>query len=407
MDNNFFGKRALVVGSGISGKGAALALKKRGALIYFYENDFPENIDLIVMSPGVREDKFVEYAKSKNIDLIGEIELGFLLDPAPIVAITGTNGKTTVAMLAGDMLARSGFNTNVCGNIGKSYAAGAVEPHEITVLEVSSFQLLTVKQFAPQVAVITNITADHLDRHGNMQSYTEAKMNICRRQSPNGYLITTREIATPARENTKSKIITLGDELVCRDGALYVFGKKVVGIEELARREEHNIADALFASAAAIVSGASYESVRETLVNFKVADHRLKFVGNFGGKNYFNDSKGTNIGASLAAAASMTSSTALIAGGRGKGYEFDELFSGLPSNVKYVIGIGEVKDKLMEAAKRCGYENFILSADLEEAVEISKKLDVQNVLLSPAAASFDRYNGYDERGKHFERLIRG
>ncbi|MCH5163846.1 MAG: UDP-N-acetylmuramoyl-L-alanine--D-glutamate ligase [Clostridiales bacterium] len=407
MDNNFFGKRVLIVGSGISGKGAALALKQCGALIYFFDGTYPEGVDIIVMSPGIKDDKFTQYAKQKNIPVIGEIELGFKLDIAPIVAITGTNGKTTTTMLTGDILKLSGFETIVCGNIGTSYSSSVLSPHTRSVVEVSSFQLLTVQDFCPHVAIITNITPDHLDRHGSMENYINAKLNICRNQTASDYIITSREVRILLKEfGVRSQIVTLGSDINYDGGVLSVFGKKIAKVDELNQKEEHNVINALFASAAAILEGADINAVHDALVNFKPAEHRLKFVGKYNGKNYFNDSKGTNIGAAIAAAKSMNGTTVLIAGGSDKGYEFDELFIELPKSIKYVIGMGEVKEKLKEAAYRQGFDRFILASGLEDAVETAKTLDVVNVLLSPAAASFDCYDGYDKRGEHFERLIR-
>ncbi len=407
MNNNYIGKRVLIVGSGISGKGAAYALKQCGALIYFFDGTYPDGIDLIIMSPGVKDAKFEFYAQQRNIPIIGEIELGYTLDDASIIAVTGTNGKTTTTMLAGEILRASRFDTIVCGNIGTSYSKEALVPHKKSVVEVSSFQLLSVDTFAPQVAVITNITPDHLDRHGNMQNYINAKLNICRNQTASDYVIAPREVRILLKEyGVKSQIVTLGSDIKAEKGELLVFGKKIVSVSELLLKEEHNIADALYASAAAILQGGTAEAARETLVNFKPALHRLSFVGKIGGKNYYDDSKGTNVGAAIAAAKSMNGSTALIAGGSDKGYEFDELFVELPKSIKYVIGMGEVKEKLYNAASRQGYNGFILCNGLEDAVEAAKALDVSNVLLSPAAASFDRYDGYDKRGEHFEKLVR-
>ena len=407
MNDNYFGKRILIVGSGISGKGAAYALKQCGALIYFFDGKFIDGIDLIVMSPGVKEEQFVEYAAKHHINIVSEIEVGYSLDNAPVCAITGTNGKTTTTMLIGDMLTKSGLEPIVSGNIGSSYAKDSLKSHKSSVIEVSSFQLLNIREFKPNVAVITNITPDHLDRHKNMQNYINAKLNVCINQTSSDYLIVPREVRRLIKEfGAKSQIVTLGSDVKIENGYLVVFGKRIIKIEQLPIKEEHNINDASFACAASILMGANIDAINQALLSFKPALHRLSFVGNFDGKNFYNDSKGTNIGATLAATKSMNGTTALIAGGSDKGYEFDELFIDLPNNVKYVIGMGEVKEKLCNAAQRQGYGSFIPCSDLVDGVRIAKLLDVANVLLSPAAASFDSYEGYDKRGEHFERLIR-
>ncbi len=406
MDNNFFGKRVLIVGSGISGKGAAAALKQSGAIIYFYDGKIPENIDYAVMSPGVKGD-LTSILEQKGIPTIGEIELGYIFDTAPVVAVTGTNGKTTTTMIVGDMLKKSGFSTIVCGNIGVSYSENAIKPHQRTVVEVSSFQLLTIKDFHPNIAIITNISPDHLDRHGTMKNYINAKLDICKNQTESDYVIAPREVVGLLKERAvKSQIVMLGSDLSVDNGYLIAIGKRIMRVDKLRQREEHNIENALMASAAALLMGANADSIALALSEFKQADHRLSFVCKKNGKSYFNDSKGTNIRASIAAAKSMNGSTVLIAGGSDKGYEFDELFTELPAIVKYVIGMGEVREKLFAAAKRQGFEHFIPVSGLEEAVEVAKSLDVNNVLLSPAAASFDSYDGYDKRGEHFERLLR-
>ncbi len=404
--NKFFGKRVLIVGSGISGKGAASALKQSGAIIYFFDGAIPDKIDFAVMSPGVKGE-LGALLEGQNIPVIGEIELGYMLDSAEITAITGTNGKTTTAMLTGDMLGKSGLSTIVCGNIGSSYSENALKPHDRTVVEVSSFQLLSVKEFHPAVAVITNISPDHLDRHVTMKNYINAKLDICKNQTESDYVIAPREVVGLLKERAvRSQIVMLGTDLCAENGYLTALGKRIIKVEQLAQKEEHNIENALMASAAALIMGANVDAISDALAKFRPADHRLRFVGKRDGKNFYNDSKATNIGAALAAARSMVGSTAIIAGGSDKGYEFDELFIELPDTIKYVIGMGEVKDKLSAAAKRQGYDNFISAGELSEAVKIAKTLDVSNVLLSPAAASFDFYDGYDKRGEHFERLIR-
>lgn len=407
MKKEFFGKRVLIVGSGISGKGAASALKSKGAMIYFYEGSIPDKIDFAVMSPGIKGD-LTTLLESKGIPVIGEIELGYMLDEAEIVAITGTNGKTTTSMLTGDMLRKSGFQPIVCGNIGSSYSENTLKPHDKTVVEVSSFQLLATESFHPNVAIITNISPDHLDRHGTMKNYISAKLNICANQTESDYVIAPREVVGLLKERAvKSQIVMLGTDLNVEHGCLIALGKRIIQVERLRQREEHNIDNALMASAAALIMGASVDAIASALEEFHPADHRLSFVCKKDGKNYYNDSKATNIGAAIAAAKSMNGSTALIAGGSDKGYEFDELYLELPPYVKYVIGMGEVREKLQSAAKRQGYAHFISVSGLEEAVDVAQKLDVSNVLLSPAAASFDFYDGYDKRGEHFERLLRG
>ncbi|MBR2967499.1 MAG: UDP-N-acetylmuramoyl-L-alanine--D-glutamate ligase [Clostridia bacterium] len=388
MNDNYLGKRILIVGSGISGKGAAYALKQCGALIYFFDGKYPDNIDLIVISPGIIDEQFAMYAKQNGIPIIGEIELGFSLDCAPVCAITGTNGKTTTTMLIGDMLSRSKLEPIISGNIGSSYAKDALKSHKSSVIEVSSFQLLNISEFKPKVAVITNITPDHLDRHKNMQNYINAKLNVCLNQTSSDFVIVPREVRRLVKEfGTKSQIVTLGSDVKIDNGFLCAFGKQIISLEQLPIKEDHNIIDALFACAASILMGGEVQCIYEALLSFKPALHRLNFVGRFGDKNYYNDSKGTNIGAALAAAKSMNGPTALIAGGSDKGYEFDELFIDLPNNIKYVIGMGEVKEKLYNAASRQGYKSFIPCVDLEESVLLAKSLDVSNVLLSPAAAS--------------------
>ncbi|MCL2234766.1 MAG: UDP-N-acetylmuramoyl-L-alanine--D-glutamate ligase [Firmicutes bacterium] len=427
MDNfSLFGKKALVVGAGISGKGSAFALQKMGASVDVFvgssdefshiENDKFGSHDLVVVSPGIPlEHAVFSYAKMHEVPLIGELELGSRLFKGEIVAITGTNGKTTTTSLVGEMMRNAGLETIVSGNIGNSFAKCAVEENaKFAALETSSFQLETIVDFKPKVATILNISPDHLDYHGTMHRYAKAKLNIARNQTENDTLILSAddiELNHLKGFSPKSKVVFFSiKEKV--DGAyligddIYFCGEKICSKNSIKLHGEHNVKNALAATAMASVMEIRKDVISYTLANFGSAPHRLSFVGKFLGKRYFNDSKATNIASALSAANSMRDITCMIMGGSDKGYDFAEFFQSLPSNVQDIVLIGETANKIEEAGNKFNFFNFSNANSIEEAVEIASKKNVKNVLLSPACASFDMFKDYTERGYAFEKSVR-
>lgn len=415
---DFAGKRVLVAGRGISGAGAFEALSGLGAICAYTDetNIASFGADLIVVSPGIETNQPVfAYAKENAIPLIGEIELGYLLCDKPIIAITGTNGKTTVTRLIGDIFAAAGQKAAVCGNIGNSFSLAAYKGgYDVAVTEVSSFQLETVDKFRPRIAVITNISPDHLNRHKTMQAYCAAKRNIARNQTEEDFLILSQDdIPLYALENFAPKGKTLYTSVRGKLKGAYLFGgdiyymsEKVCSADRVRLEGEHNMKNALAAVCAAKICGIDNAAVVSALTSFKPDAHRLKLVARINGKNYYNDSKGTNIMASVCAAECMCGDTCMIVGGSDKGYEYDELFSRLPETVVRVAAVGETADKVKAAADRCGRCTVETFNDFAEAFYWAKSGGEENVLLSPASASFDMFSSYGERGEAFERLVR-
>ncbi|HIW04046.1 MAG TPA: UDP-N-acetylmuramoyl-L-alanine--D-glutamate ligase [Firmicutes bacterium] len=407
MDLNI--KRALVIGSGVSGKGAAEALKTLGAEVVMTETMCEaENIrsyDLIVVSPGVPPSHPIfGQAEREKVPLTGDIGLGAALNAAPVIAVTGTNGKTTTVGMIGEIYAAAGIKATVCGNIGKSFAACAIAGgYERAVLEVSSFQLLHAAPLKPRIACLLNITPDHLDYHGDMRSYIAAKMHIADFQTESDYLIVPPSVSISGIKGTPV-VLTEGRDFFA-DEWLNVFGKRVMPVSEILAKGAHNVKNALYAAAATYADGVSESAIEYALSRFRTGAHRICAVGEFNGTCFYNDSKGTNVAATLAAAECMTGNTALIAGGSDKSCDYGELFDKLPENVTAVYLTGANAEKMAAAATAAGGRFVKVCATLRECVSLCGRGGYDSVLFSPASASFDRYSGYAERGRAFEREI--
>jgi UDP-N-acetylmuramoylalanine--D-glutamate ligase len=441
----FKGKRVLIIGGGVSGRGAESALKKEGAECVVFEDgtgrgmpdkttgelpdgagkelpggtnkDFPEGeFDLVAVSPGVSREHYVfGYAKSKNIPVIGEIELGYLLHKGKTVAVTGTNGKTTTVALTGRILERAGLDVCVCGNIGVSFAeCAANRPRDIAVVEVSSFQLETIDKFKPDIACILNISPDHLDRHKTLKNYALTKRRIAENQERGDYLILSQDdVPLFALEDFRPRSTVLYTSLRGRvsgaylaDGKIYFNGEYVCDRDGIRLEGDHNIADVLAAVCITKLLGVANNVIRSVLSEFTQAEHRMSYAGTVNGKNYYNDSKGTNAGATLAAIRATVGDTCLILGGDAKGCGFDGLFGAMPQTVKKIIVIGECAPLIRDSAFRFGYYELEFCDNLDAAVAAAARQNVDNVLFSPAAASFGMFRDYRERGEKFVEAVK-
>jgi UDP-N-acetylmuramoylalanine--D-glutamate ligase len=411
------GKRALVLGKGVSGLGAMEALEKCGALVKLCdETDFVDAIkndyDIAVISPSITlKHQIFSWAQSKGIEVIGEIELGSRLCDKPFVSVTGTNGKTTTVELLGEMLTSK--KVCVTGNIGRSFALDAIENYGCFVVETSSFQLESIKNFKPKVAVITNISPDHLDRHESLHNYAKTKFRIFENQDESDYAIMSADdIPCELVEDIKprSEVFFISTKKPVRGAyllgdKLYLLGKPLCRVRDVALNGKHNIKNALTASLAAKLMGASDEEIKRALSSFKTSKHRLKYLTSVRGVAFYDDSKGTNVAATLAAMESMPSSFCVILGGSDKGYEYDELFKNAPRTLIKVCICGDTAKKIFEAAERNNFHNLIECETMCQAVMEAYKSGADNVLLSPASASFDRYSSYKERGEDFARIV--
>lgn len=446
------GKSVLVVGLGRSGLASASFLKKQGAFvigfdekaedqfkkedrncaeescdeIYYCEipDEVIDKIQLVVVSPGVPLSKrIVVLAHKKGVEVIGEIELAYRFCKSKnIVAITGTNGKTTTTTLVGEILKKQHDDVVVCGNIGLPFIDTVETSSENTifVLEISSFQLETIKYFKPKVGCILNITPDHLNRHVTMENYVKAKMRIFENIDEAGYTVLnydngiTRDLIGLAKRNvivfSKNKNHFKNMVFVEENKIYFTFGGKtqeVMKKDEIFIPGEHNLENALAAIACTLPFGVAKDTIKDVLKTFKGVEHRIEFVTEINGIKFYNDSKGTNTDAAEKAISAFESPIILIAGGYDKGESFERFAGLIAKKVKKVFLLGQTKQKIANELEKIGYQNFELVSSLKEAVEKSfeyaKSGDV--VLLSPACASWDMFENYEQRGKMFKEYV--
>ncbi len=444
-------KRVFVFGTGISGISAAKLLQKAASDIIIYDgnekldineiraklpSDFKgsillgtipdgllEGIDLAVLSPGVPTDlELVNRIRDKKIPVWGEIELAYYFSKGKIVGITGTNGKTTTTTLVGEIMKTYYESVFVVGNIGVPYTEMVLNTTEetVTVAEMSSFQLETIVAFKPDVSAILNITPDHLNRHHTMENYITAKKNITLNQDGNNVCVLNYEDETLKKigRELKTKVfyfsslhsleqgIYLEEEnIIYNDG---VQKSLVCNIHELNIFGRHSYENVMAAVACGISLGVPVDKIKHAITNFVAVEHRIEFVTTKNGVKYYNDSKGTNPDASMKAIESMQTPTLLIAGGYDKGSEYDEWLEAFGDKIRYLVLLGQTKEKIAETARRHGYENIIMADSLEEAVNIcaGKANQGDSVLLSPACASWGMFKNYEERGHLFKEYVK-
>lgn len=444
-------KKVLVIGAAKSGIAAAEFLLNKGACVTLLDDKselqlrrvvdklksmdinlalggkcpdlIKEGYSLVVMSPGVPLDILpVVQAKNEGIPIIGELELAYIFCQSAIIAITGTNGKTTTASLTGKMFSDAGINTLVAGNIGVPLISEVenYDKNDIIILEVSSFQLETVDSFKPKVSVILNISPDHLDRHSNMENYINAKANIFKNQGHSHYIILnydnfyTAELA----KRTKGNVIFFSTKHILDRGVYVQNGEIVAKLDDsrvaVASTKDfklpgnHNLENALAASTCALVMGIEPKYIARSLAGFKAVPHRMEMIAKINGAFYINDSKATNPEAAIHALNSFDSKKIiLIAGGLNKNSNFTELARTIKEKVRFLILIGKHADEIKEAVQKEGFSDFIILKDLKEAVNTAHKMVLKNevVLLSPACASWDMFNNYEERGELFKQLV--
>lgn len=381
--------------------------------------------DVLLISPAVPCDSsLVGRAAELNIPVIGELELGALFAKGPILALTGTNGKTTTVSLLGEMLKAAGKNTRVCGNIGYPICAAVQELQEgdPLVAEVSSFQLETISSFHPRVAAVTNITPDHLDRHGSMENYIALKRKIFVNQTADDYAVLNADdaIVSGMAAEMKPGILWFSTKREVQRGAFIRDGKMVLklhGTEQVVIETgqirlpgEHNLQNALTSVLMAAAANVPVETIAETLRNFSGVEHRIEFVRTFEGISYINDSKGTNPESTMRAVEAMTAPTVLLAGGYDKRISFDALARLIRSSGKivHVVLYGQTAEQIEKALREAGYTYISRARDMFEAVERARsfmRVADGNILLSPACASFDQFSDYEQRGKQFKEYV--
>jgi len=442
-------KRVLVVGLGKSGVASALFLKARGARVTVSdakpEDELGEEIpalldhgiavetgghgertfrgqDLIVVSPGVPIDSPpLVQARTLGETVIGETELAAQFLPGRIVAITGSNGKTTTTTLAGEIVAAGGYPTVVGGNIGTP-AISLVEratPETIVVLEVSSFQLETIHTFRPRIAVVLNVTPDHLDRHRTFAAYTDAKARIFENQQAEDFTILNADDPTCVRlaSRTRAPVFWFSRKKEVKQGAYVhdgrVFSRDASGqreimlVSEIPLKGAHNVENVLAAVCVGALMRCEPERIRKTIRDFRAVEHRLEYVATIRGVEYYNDSKATNVDATIKALESFPANVHLILGGKDKGSDYTVLNDLLRQRVKRVYTIGAAAGKIESQIK--GTVEIVHAETLEAAVEraaaAAQPGDI--VLLAPACASFDQFQNYEHRGRVFKEVVSG
>ena len=449
----FNDKKVLVFGSGKSGIAASRLLLKNDAEVVLYDGnksidseklekdilsgisdkkveiilgDFPEellnSIDLTVMSPGVPTDlPVVLEMKEKNIPVWGEIELAYVLGKGDVLAITGTNGKTTTTALLGEIMKNYRENVFVVGNIGNPYTSIADETSEesIIVAEMSSFQLETVHTFHPKITAILNFSPDQLNRHHTMEAYVDTKKQIAANQTKADTCVLnyedelTREFGkeTTAGVFYFSSQRVLEKGIYLKDDSIYMnMGEGEVllsATKDLKLLGTHNFENVMAASAMAANYGVPVEIIRKTIQEFAGVEHRIEFVAEKNGVAYYNDSKGTNTDAAIKGIQAMNRPTLLIGGGYDKDSEYDEWINAFDGKVKKLVLIGATKEKIEKTAHKLGFMDTILADTFEEAVQIciDNAEEGDAVLLSPACASWGMFNNYEERGDRFKELV--
>lgn len=445
------GKKALVCGMARSGIAAAKLLNRLGARvtlqdmkkreeisadvlalegegIVLYTGANPDEIacaqDLIVLSPGIPCDlPFIAAAEKAGIEVISEVELAYRLTPCPITAITGTNGKTTTTTLTGEIMKTAYSGTAVVGNIGIPYSEEVerLTEKDWVVAEISSFQMEKAKEFHPHISAVLNITPDHLNRHKTMDVYIAMKERVFAKQTAADFCILNHgdEICRKMADKTAAKVFffdsseTLaegiyldGDAIEVRWGAI---NETLIHVDELQILGVHNYENVMAAAAMAICAGISLDAIRKVLKGFAGVAHRIEYVATVDGVDYYNDSKGTNVDASIRAVLAMKKPIVLIGGGYDKGSSFDEWTKLFPGRVKHLVLIGVTAPKVRASAEKFGFTAISDCETFEEAVDLcrEKAEDGDCVLLSPACASWGMFDNYEQRGDMFKEQVRG
>lgn len=442
-------KRVLIVGLGKSGVAAAHFLQERGARVTVSDSkpesqlskEIPELLDrgvtvetgghgertfrgqdLIVVSPGVPYDVApLVQARNQGIQVIGEVELAARFLQGQIIAITGSNGKTTTTTLVDEILEHSGLTVQVGGNIGTpviSMVAGS-SPQTFNVLEVSSFQLETIETFHPHIAVILNITPDHLDRHRTFEGYTAAKARIFENQTEKDFAVLNADdsICRSLETRTRAQVIwfsrkpetSIGNGVWVRGGKILwrreANEQEIMPVSEIPLKGAHNLENVLAAVAAGVLAGCTPAKIREAVAQFKAVEHRLEFVAAINGVEYFNDSKATNVDATIKALESFPANIHIILGGKDKGSDYTVLKDLLRARAKRVYTIGAAAEKI--ESHIAGAAPLERAGTLEVAVHRASELAVPGdvVVLAPACASFDQFENYEHRGRVFKQTV--
>lgn len=441
-----------VIGAARSGVAAAKLLKKKGFNVFLSDATDEKKIDpaflaeireneikhefglhsgkvyesqLMVVSPGVPQNSAViQKALAGGIEVVSEVEVASWFCKGKVIAITGTNGKTTTTTMIGEIFKDAGYKTFVCGNIGIAFSdiADKTDDESVIVLETSSFQLDNIKEFKPFIAVFLNATPDHLDRYESFEKYLESKMKITGNQNGNDFFVFNYDddfVRKSARHNIKAKQSAFSFSSSVKEtvesGAFvnnmdlvyyyYMGEENVIDIQNLMIKGQHNVYNAMASVISAKIFGIEKEYIKRTLENFKGVEHRLELVREISGIKFYNDSKATNVNSVWYALKGFNEPLILILGGKDKGNDYSEIEKEVKEHVKHIIAIGESKQKVYD------YFRDIVpvtpASDMEDAVKKAADKAEANeiVLLSPACASFDMFESYEHRGREFKRIV--
>ena len=449
------GKNVLVRGSGISGEAACRRRLTEGASVSLYDGndrldrdeimrkispgeerhveillgelkeeqleELLDRLSLVIMSPGVPTDlPVVDRMRERGIPIWGEIELAYVFGRGDVLAITGTNGKTTTTALLGEIMKNYKESVFVVGNIGIPYTGVASEtmPESVVVAEISSFQLETIHTFRPKVSAILNITPDHLNRHHTMEAYIEAKERIAENQTEQDVCVLNYEDEETRAfgEKTRAEVLYFSSQRKLNRGVYLEDGDivcsidekiKICSVSELNLLGTHNYENVMAAAAMAYAYGVPAEIIRKTVKEFKGVAHRIEFVAEKNGVAYYNDSKGTNPDAAIRGIRAMNRPTVLIGGGYDKESSYEEWIRAFDGKVKKLVLLGATREKIAETAEKLGFHDIVMADTFEEAfekcVEYAQPGDA--VLLSPACASWGMFKNYEERGDKFKELV--
>lgn len=440
LTERFNNQRVLVLGLAKSGYAAATLLKKLGADLTINDGAALENnqeanalidagfrvicgehpisllderFDYVVKNPGIPyTNPIVQRAEALNIPIITEVELAYEVSEAPIVAITGSNGKTTTTTLLYHMLNIGKKKPLIAGNIGTVACTVAEKAAEdnIIVLEASSFQLMGIEKFKPQISIITNLYDAHLDYHGTFQAYAEAKANVMAKQDEHDVFIynADQEAVVQLAEQSKAQTIPFSTTRKLEEGAsaddemIYWNGEPFIERSLVTLPGKHNLENILSAIASAILLNCDRDAMIDVLSSFTGVKHRMQFVRELEGRKYYNDSKATNTLATKSALSAFEQPVILIAGGLDRGHTFEPLRESM-AHVKALVAVGETKERMVEFAKDCGVQNTEIANSMEEAVQIASALSIEKdvILLSPASASWDEYANFEIRGDRY------
>lgn len=445
-------RNATIIGAARSGVAAAKLLKRKGINVFLSDSTKEEKIgsafldeirnneiahelgshssrvydaDVMVVSPGVPQtSEVIQTAIKKGIDVVSEIEAASWFCKGKVIAITGTNGKTTTTTLIGEMFKDAGYKTFVCGNIGIAFSdiVDQTDEKSIIVLETSSFQLDNIKTFRPFISILMNITPDHLDRYESFEIYIESKMRIAENQDKTDYFVFNYDDelvknSTRMNPNVQQSAFSLNPAVKDSVAAgaylnnldlvyFYYMGEEnIIDTQNLIIKGQHNVYNAMASVISAKIFGIEKDYIKKTLENFKGVEHRLEYVRTLEGVKYYNDSKATNVNSVWYALKGFSEPLVLILGGKDKGNDYSQIEKEVKQHVKHIIAIGESRQKVYD------YFNSILPVTIAGTMEDAVSKAAMNaapgevVLLSPACASFDMFDNYEHRGAEFKRIV--